>query len=372
MPRTCEQVIAEFASLGIQIECGPLPDGCDGSIECGGCPQGTECGANGQNFQCGCEELTCATAGSGAECGLVSTRCGAPESTIDCGACFGQQVCQGNKCDCPQGVNCTEGCDPTCSQGEVCVDGTCCSPTFPCAENQCSPPGGLDDGCGGITHCPPCGPEQQCVFSEDLVFECLGDCTCEAQGVECGSATLCGTPTLCGTCQDNGFEEGYTCDSGRCVCEDLFEFNDAVQAFSLICGGSTGLRCDQDAWGVNIAATHHQKADIDFYGLEVLDSGTQLVAAVSGLTGAHTVHLTYICPDGTPGILDCKDSSDLIEGIKFCTSDSGAVGLTRSCDKSGESPLGVVLVGVRPLDFSGSCQPYRLDVFATGGTVIAN
>ncbi len=89
-PRTCAQVIADFASLGIPIECGALPDGCEGSIECGGCPPGEACGANGQNFLCGCEENSCANFGGGAECGVVPTRCGGDEQAVFCGACLGR------------------------------------------------------------------------------------------------------------------------------------------------------------------------------------------------------------------------------------------------------------------------------------------
>ncbi len=197
VPKSCDQVMGEFAALGIPIDCGSLPDGCEGSIDCGGCPEGTQCGANGQNFTCGCEELTCATFGPGAECGTIQTRCGGTEGPIDCGQCFGQQVCVDNECVCPAGVNCDLGCG-TCPAGEICVAGECCAPTFPCAQNECSPPGGLDDGCGGQAQCPPCANGDQCVPSDNLTFECLGDCTCQAQGVECGSTTICGQPTLCG------------------------------------------------------------------------------------------------------------------------------------------------------------------------------
>ncbi len=168
-PKTCEQVIEDFASLGIPIECGSLPDGCEGSIDCGSCAEGSVCGANGQNFICGCEENTCANFRGGAECGTLPTRCGGDEGPIFCGTCFGEQVCRDNECVCPDGVNCDSGCDG----GE---------PTYPCTFNECSPPGGLPDGCGGVAHCPTCLNGEDCVLSDDTVYECLGDCTCEAKG----------------------------------------------------------------------------------------------------------------------------------------------------------------------------------------------
>ena len=39
-PKACETIIAEFAAVGIEVACGALPDGCDGTVECGGCPEG--------------------------------------------------------------------------------------------------------------------------------------------------------------------------------------------------------------------------------------------------------------------------------------------------------------------------------------------
>ena len=54
-PASCDEVIAEFGSVGVQVECGVLPDGCDGVVECPPCGDGDVCGANGQNFMCGCE-----------------------------------------------------------------------------------------------------------------------------------------------------------------------------------------------------------------------------------------------------------------------------------------------------------------------------
>jgi hypothetical protein len=370
VPKSCDQVMGEFAALGIPIDCGSLPDGCEGSIDCGGCPKGTQCGANGQNFTCGCEELTCATFGPGAECGTIQTRCGGTEGPIDCGQCFGQQVCVDNECVCPAGINCDLGCG-TCPAGEICVAGECCAPTFPCAQNECSPPGGLDDGCGGQAQCPPCANGDQCVLSDNLTFECLGDCTCQAQGVECGSTTICGQPTLCGSCQDNGFENGFRCSSGRCVCDDPFEYNDTFENFSLICGGSTGLNCMQDAWGVQLQATLHHEKDIDYYALEVLDAETVLVAEVFEGRGRYLVHMTYICPNGELGIKACSGSSDDLEGITFCVEDvrtpGDLVGLARYCEPSSASAMGTVLVSVRAKEFAGDCDSYGLKILATYG-----
>lgn len=363
-PRSCDQIIGDFASLGIPIECGSLPDGCEGSIECGQCPQGTECGANGENFACGCEELTCATVGDGAECGAVQTRCEGSPATIDCGDCFGQQVCEDNTCICPPGVNCDAGCGD-CGEGEVCVEGECCAPTFPCAQNECSPPGGLDDGCGGTAFCPPCSDDQECVLSEEeFVFECLGDCTCEAQGVECGSAIVCNQATLCGTCQDNGYEEGFRCDSGRCTCVDAFESNDTIDDAALVCSGQN---CLQEAWQVEVNGTIHEQADTDYFVLQILDADTILAAELLVGAGDYKLFMTYICPSGEPGMLGCSGSTDSFDGLKYCTSDDRSIGITRACESIGLGEVGTMIVGVQTKAFPGICEPYDLNIFATYG-----
>jgi len=370
VPKTCDQVMADFAALGIAIECGSLPDGCDGSIECGGCAEGSVCGANGQNFICGCEENTCASFVGGAECGPVPTRCGGQEQAIFCGNCLGDGVvCVDNKCECPAGVDCAD-CGGRCTGAEVCVDGQCCEPTYPCADNECAPAEGLPDGCGGLTQCPPCANGEDCVLSEASVYECVGDCTCEAQGVECGNASICGSPTPCGTCADNGFDTGYHCEAGRCVCEDSFEFNDSFQSSALVCGEKTGLNCMQDAWGIDIQATLHSDKDIDYYELEVLDARTPIFVQAYGGLSDRILSLTYLCPDGSEGLDKCSGSTDSIEGIKFCIGENDAVGIERRCDTSAGSEIGTVRVGVEAKEFRTDCDGYGLNIFATYGTEI--
>ena len=349
-PKTCEQVIGDFASLGIPIECGSLPDGCDGSIECGGCAEGEVCGANGQNFLCGCEENTCANFGGGAECGAVPMRCGGEQQAIFCGDCVGDGfVCVDNKCVCPPGEICE------CAGGQ---------PTYPCVRNECSPPGGLPDGCGGTIDCPPCANEVDCVLSGDLIYECLGACTCEAEGVECGNASPCGSPTLCGTCADNGFEGGYHCESGRCVCEDPFEFNDSLTSSTLICGDE----CMQDAWSIERQATLHSSKDIDYYELIVLDSTTPLIARAYGGSSDRILSMSYRCPDGSEGIDKCSGSTNYIDGIESCIAEGDTVGIERRCDSSASPDVGTVIVRVEAKEFRGDCDGYDLNIYATYAT----
>ena len=368
-PRTCEEIIADFASLGIPIECGALPDGCDGSIECGSCPQGEACGANGQNFICGCEENSCSSFAGGAECGVIPTRCDGGEQAVFCGTCLGSQVCVENRCVCPTGADCGEGCGGRCGPDEVCVAGECCEPTYPCAENECSPPVGFEDGCGGVTQCPECRDGEDCVLSNEVVFECLGDCTCEAQGVECGNATICGSPTLCGTCQDNGFEDGFRCQSGRCVCADQFELNDQVKDATLLCGPGAGSNCMQDFWGVEVQATLHDSQDLDYYELRALDAPTPIIAQVLGGPSDRLLFLTYLCPDGKSGLYECSGWEEEIEGTKYCISEGEPVVIARRCEPGStggpEPGVGTVRVIVAANQFDGTCDPYELQILAT-------
>ena len=357
VPKTCEQVMSDFASLGIVIECGSLPDGCEGSIACGGCAEGSTCGANGQNFVCGCEENKCTTYSGGAECGAVPTRCGGEEQAIYCGSCFGEYACVDNECVCPPGVNCDSGCEG----GE---------PTYPCTKNECSPPGGLPDGCGGVTHCPTCVNGEDCVLSSDLVFECLGDCTCEAQGVECGSMPICGSPTLCGTCADNGLDGGYHCESGRCVCEDAFEYNDSLASAAPVCGEGTPISCKQDAWGVDLQATLHHSGDVDIYRLQVLDARTPILAQIYGGSSQRILSVAYVCPDGADGIDKCSGSTDSVQGVEFCVDVAEVIGIERRCDDSASSAMGTVFVAVEAKEFRGDCDGYGLNIYATYATEV--
>ena len=365
-PKSCEQVMADFASVGIMIECGSLPDGCDGQIECGSCPEGTTCGANGQNFVCGCEEVSCVSAG--AECGDVSTRC-SEDGIIDCGPCLGDgKVCSNNECVCPPGEDCDDQCGGRCQGEEECVNGECCVPTYPCLQNECSPPGGLPNGCGGTAVCPPCQNNEECVFTEDLRFECLGDCTCEANGVECGNATICGELTPCGSCQDQGYGDGYRCDGGRCTCEDPFEYNDSVTKARTVCSPELpGWNCMQDAWSVDLQATLHSSDDLDFYRLEVLDANTPIIAETYGGVGQRQLLVGYACPDGNQGMIGCHGEMESSGGLEFCTSTEGVVGIERWCESQSGAGVGTLMVGVLPDDYAGECADYGLKIIATYG-----
>ena len=306
----------------------------------------------GQNLVCGCQENTCANIAGGAECGVVPTRCGGAEQAIDCGSCLGDFVCQDNKCICPPGETCDDGCDG----GE---------PTYPCSTNGCSPPEGLPDGCGGVAHCPSCIEGATCVLSDDLRYECLGDCTCEAQGVECGNATVCGIPTACGSCGDNGFGDGFRCQDGACVCEDQYEFNEQPREAALVCDGSAGVNCMQEAWSIDLQASLHAFYDVDFYEIQAMDSRTQIVVEAYNGESSRRVYVGYTCPDGSDGIGSCSGSAVSIQGYELCSANGDFVGIARNCSGGGTTQAGTVLVGVDAREFQGDCDGYGLKVIAT-------
>jgi hypothetical protein len=124
------------------IECGPAGDGCGNLIQCGTCPHGLSCGGGGHPGACGsidagpvCEPLTCAK--QGIKCGPAGDGCG---NEIQCGTCAVGEACGAGG---QSGV-----CAP------VCVPRTCAQLGF-----NCGPTG---DGCGGELQCGTCKPPQIC------------------------------------------------------------------------------------------------------------------------------------------------------------------------------------------------------------------
>ncbi len=202
--------------------CGPIGDGCGGSVaSCGTCGVGDTCGGGGKPSQCGrpaCKKETCATLGF--TCGLAGDGCG---TQIDCGKCAA-------------GESCGLGGASKCGAGS---DGAACVPTkVACAATDCGP---IADGCGALLACPvacpvgqscggggtpsvcgapPCVKKtcgtQNCGFIAD---GCGGSVNCWpgtpvcGPGMSCGGggvANTCGTPAGCtGLCQQQ-----QTCAGG--------------------------------------------------------------------------------------------------------------------------------------------------------------
>lgn len=353
-PSTCEQVIGQFDSLGVVVECGVLPDGCDGTVECPPCGDGETCGANDMNFMCGCEGASCSSVE--AQCGPIAVGCGLDE-VVDCGQCPGTLTCVDNRCECTSG-NCK--CPQGCEDGQICVEGECCTPLFPCSANECSPPGGLPDGCGGTVKCPPCDANEQCTPNIELGrFECVGECSCESQGIECDTANVCGETQFCGSCETT--PETPLCEKGRCVCEDGYEPNDTrSSAHASSCnGGCSALNLQAE-----IEATLDGKSDVDFYRFEVLHRQDYAFRVdVSGLQSARQLLMTYLCPDGSERVLDCSGSSSSFGSDTYCIEDGqDTLRLVHYCEGNGGEGTLIVGVSAKEGEFGGTCDRYSLTV----------
>jgi hypothetical protein len=203
VPGTCAAVGAE---------CGRIPDGCGGVLDCGECSTGY-CGGGGTN-RCGktpCEARSCSD--YGAQCGKLSDGCG---GTLDCGTCPGQDVCTVDyRCVCKPktcselSVECgsrDDGCGTTlncggCPAEKECKDGNCVCKPKTCSElgHQC---GSVSDGCGGTLDCGKCtGPQMACASTPTGNRCACQPKTCDDLKAECGSVSDgCGGTLDCGKC----------------------------------------------------------------------------------------------------------------------------------------------------------------------------
>ena len=124
----------------MNANCGPIGDGCGGTLNCGTCTLPQTCGGGGKPFQCGgkagCIPLTCAQLGL--SCGPSGDGCG---GSLNCGGCPSGQTCGGG------GVNGQCG-QPNCTPKTCAQQGLNCGPA--------------GDGCGGQIDCGTCTPPQTC------------------------------------------------------------------------------------------------------------------------------------------------------------------------------------------------------------------
>ncbi len=188
--------LGSCASAG--ANCGPVGDGCGGTIDCGTCTAPDTCGGGGMPSRCGhmgCTTRTCADLGVG--CGPAGDGCG---GMISCGTCSAPQTCGGG------GVPSQCGGTGTGDGGMMCTPRTCAM-----AGADCGP---VADGCGGIVQCGTCMGQDSC-GGGGMPSRCgHPSCTprtCAQAGANCGPvADGCGGFLSCGTC----VRGGETCGGG--------------------------------------------------------------------------------------------------------------------------------------------------------------
>ncbi len=110
----------------MNAECGPIPDGCGGSIDCGDCPDDLLCGMGDDRGRCvddidlpECEPLGCEDFPD-INCGPMPDACGG--LTEDCGDCTSPEICGGGSEPSVCGAETTDDCT-----GELCEYQITCS-----------------------------------------------------------------------------------------------------------------------------------------------------------------------------------------------------------------------------------------------------
>lgn len=419
-----------------RAECGEVPDGCDGLLDCGACEAPETCGAGGIPFICDCVPTTCSEAG--ATCGMVGDGCG---RTLDCGGCPALNDCVGGVCQCPPatcesvGATCgaiPDGCGNIVTCGTCDVVGEFCGGggTNVCGVDVCVPTtcgaagadcGSIADGCDAVLTCPECTAPDVC----GAIFENACACvlrSCDGASANCGApADGCGGTLDCGACTDldtcggggidfqcgctpqscaeldaecGSIDSGCgpvfcgscgslaTCASNSCECvEDAYEGNDEVADAT----EPAGARLSFPFSVVETSSGTHDGGDDDYFAVDVTESGSGPAAGVSIAANLRNVpagslyvlELSYVCPRGAPDVFICTvgtmSSSGDLAG-PHCVSAPGAaprVAATVQCSSlamsGGESAR--LIVAVKPVDWAGQCEPYRLEM--TGGLAVS-
>ncbi|HSY23845.1 MAG TPA: metallophosphoesterase [Polyangiaceae bacterium] len=216
--------------MAANANCGTIPDGNGGTVNCGTCTAPQTCGGGGTANQCGCTTQTCPAGNPGDTCGTIPNGCG---GALNCGCAAGdtcsatssgtcQSVCVPLACGSGGvGSACgtvSNGCGGTltcsCPAGETCTNGTCqagsgCTPTTCAAQGKNC--GAIADGCGGTLSCGSCAVNAACTNNVCVTQTCTPN-TCPTNS--CGTiADGCGGTLNCGTCPS-----GETCSPSN-VCQ---------------------------------------------------------------------------------------------------------------------------------------------------------
>ncbi len=221
--------------------CGPVTDGCGGTLDCGfSCAITEVCGAN-EPGKCGAvvctPETSCEKALAGKPqgyCGFVPDGCGG-EIKNCAAACTGNETCGGG------------GTPDVCGHGT-----TVCVPTKTIADCGAKGCGSLSDGCGGVVDCGGCSVPETCggggVASQCGAPVCQFKDPCAAIGGNCGKmADGCGGPDV--TCGSGSCGANQICNANVCtniVCQPLKAAD--------VCTGLCGTQSDGCGGSVDCGA----------------------------------------------------------------------------------------------------------------------
>jgi hypothetical protein len=227
----------ECTKLSCGDECGVIPDGCGGTLDCGACPPIVSCVPT----TCAAQGVACSTIADGCG-GVIECDCNVCHPIDQTAACAGKCGYQSDGCSnvyfcgncpngcvpltaCPTGIECGtigDGCDGTLNCGS-CPNTELCGAHDP---NVCDPPtcrplscyelpnvgcGVVGNGCGASINCGTCPSGQICTVVNGVPNQCAG-CIPKSQpqacagGLECGLVgNGCGGTVDCGTCPSGEF-----------------------------------------------------------------------------------------------------------------------------------------------------------------------
>jgi subtilisin-like proprotein convertase family protein len=210
--------------------------------------------------------------------------------------------------------------DADCSEGSVCLGGSCCQTD--CDGKECG-----DDGCNG--DCGLCsGPKELC-NPELGLCECEPDC----EGKECGPDGCGGT---CGECDDQLFCNGTEyCNYGVCVVVEIPEIDDGYTCTDDICYEQNDevlhvpdhSSCDDGNPCTVIYCVGYGGDPIT--GCLIVDNDGMDCSDTDLCNGGEECFAGECLP-GPP--LGC-DNNDICDGIETCDPDIGClVGTSLHCD----------------------------------------
>lgn len=183
-------------------QCGPVPDGCGGTLNCTACPTGQTCTAGG-----------CKTNDGGACSGNGDCASGVCVSGICC-----NQACNGECRSCATGT-CQDragACGPSGACGGTCQAGQCVTTPIntPCGDATCSPHNAaLSASCDGAGHCVE--STQHCGLSLCRDGACLTSCQTSA---DCIGQAFCSDGVCYGDLPaGNACTSDDQCQSGKCA-----------------------------------------------------------------------------------------------------------------------------------------------------------